>query len=173
MVHLTYPQRELLKKAVITAGIHRLTISETCDMVRDKLGLEMSFDYIAHLKADLKKDTKKKLDLYKKDKFAFVEEIFFKRVAELEDSQVTLQNIIDNSKDDEIRIKAISELTNISTLISNYYLQLPNFSSLGVDAFTSNDKFVSNSSNGEAAVITTTKEGKEEDYNKNNGEWAV
>jgi hypothetical protein len=56
LVHLTYAQRESLKKAVMTATIQRLTVAETKDYATEKLGLEMSFDYIAHVKASLKKD---------------------------------------------------------------------------------------------------------------------
>src|SRR5436190_22957194 len=100
MTHLSFAQRESLKKAVITAGIHRLTISETCDMIRDKLGLEMSYDYIAHIKAALKKESEKQIDLYKKDKFAFIEGAFSKRLAELEDNQTILRNIIANNAAD-------------------------------------------------------------------------
>jgi hypothetical protein len=44
MVHLTYAQRESLKKAVLTATIERLTIAETQQYVKEKLGLDMSLD---------------------------------------------------------------------------------------------------------------------------------
>lgn len=57
MSKLTFAQRENLKKAVITASIHRLTTSETQDFVREKLGLEMSYDYIGHLKASVRNNS--------------------------------------------------------------------------------------------------------------------
>jgi hypothetical protein len=42
MVHLTYAQRESLKKAVLTASINRLTVPETKDFIKEKLGFDIS-----------------------------------------------------------------------------------------------------------------------------------
>jgi hypothetical protein len=151
---LNTSQKEQLKRCIIDSNVRRLTILETKKYIHERMnGIDISTHYIKHLKADLKNDTKKKFESLRKDRDIYLEEIFFKRVAELEDSQITLQNIIDNSEDDEIRIKAISELTNISILISNYYSQLPSMNSLGVDAF-----IPSNNNNN----ITTTEAGEEE-----------
>jgi hypothetical protein len=80
MVHLTYAQREPLKKAVLTATIQRLTIAETQQYVKEKLGFEMSLDYIWRIKANLKKASQNQLVIYQKDRFAYIEELFFKRV---------------------------------------------------------------------------------------------
>jgi hypothetical protein len=60
----------------------------------------MSPGYIAHLKAGLRRESEKQLDLYKKDKFAFIEGAFTKRVRELEDNQEILRHIIANNPND-------------------------------------------------------------------------
>ena len=79
MVHLTYAQRELLKKVVLTATVQRLTIAETQEYVKEKLGLDMSLDYICRVKSDLRKASQNQLIKFQKDKFAYIEEAFFIR----------------------------------------------------------------------------------------------
>ncbi len=158
MVHLTFAQRESLKKAVTTAMIHRLSTSETCDMIRHKLGIEMSYDYIAHMKADLKKESEKQIEIYKKDKFAFIEGAFSKRLAEFEDNQNILRTIIYSNKDNpEAQIKAVVALNDTITLIANLFQMLPSMNGLGMDAFMMNNSSNnSDNDNNNSRVATTT-----------------
>jgi hypothetical protein len=136
MVHLTYAQREALKKVVLTATIQRLTIAETQQYVKEKVGLDMSLDYIWRVKSNLKKASQNQLAIYQKDKFAYIEEIFFKRVAELENNQDILRNIIANNEDrPEAQIKAVAELSQITILLRKIFEMLPSTTRLGVDAF--------------------------------------
>jgi hypothetical protein len=62
MVHLTYAQRDSLKNVITIANIRRLSTAETVDFMKEKLGFDMSFGHIAHVKAELKKDSKKKFE---------------------------------------------------------------------------------------------------------------
>lgn len=140
MVHLTYAQRESLKKAVLTCNIHRLTIAETQQYVKTRLGFDMSLDYIWRLRASLKNDRKKHFEDLQKDRYTFLDESFFKRVAELENNQTILHNIIYNNADNpEAQIKAVTQLNEITVLIHNLFETLPSITKLGIDAFVSND----------------------------------
>ena len=137
-MHLTYAQRESLKKAVLTASINRLTISETKDFVKDKLGFDMSLDYLWRLKASLRKESEKQLNAYRKDKFAYIDEAFTKRLREFEDNQTILRTIIYSNEDNpEAQIKAVAQLNETSILIHNLFSELPNLvNGLGADAFS-------------------------------------
>jgi hypothetical protein len=136
VVHLTYAQRESLKKAVLTATIQRLTIAETQQYVKEKLGLDMSPDYIWKIKSNLRKASQNQLVIYQKDRFAYIEELFFKRVAELENNQDILRNIIAKNEDrPEAQIKAVAELNQITVLLGKFFELLPSIARLGIDAF--------------------------------------
>ena len=136
MVHLTYAQRESLKKVVLTASIQKLTISETQAYIKDKLDFDMSLDYIWRLKSSLRKDSRKQLSIYQKDKFAYMDEVFFKRVEEYQNYQNILYTLIANNKDKpEAQVKAVAEISKITESFINLFQDLPAITRLGVDAF--------------------------------------
>jgi hypothetical protein len=152
MVHLTYAQRESLKKAVLTATIQRLTIAETQQYAKEKLGLDMSLDYIWKIRANLKKTSQNQLVIYQKDRFAYIEELFFKRVAELENNQDILRNIIAKNEDrPEAQIKAVAELNQITVLLGKFFEMLPSITRLGIDAFPIAAAPIELSSNGNSS----------------------
>jgi hypothetical protein len=93
----------------------------------------MSPGYIAHLKAGLRRESEKQLELYKKDKFAFIEGAFSKRLAELEYNQETLRRIIaTNTNDAYVQVKAVLALNETIVLIANLFQMLPNMHGLGM-----------------------------------------
>lgn len=146
MSKLTQVQKEQLKRCIMDCTIRRLSTIETQKYISDRMQVEISTDYIRHAKMDIKKDSEKQMNAYRKEKFAFLDEIFFTRVEELKLLQKTLHEIIETEEDNEIRIKAANELTGITTLLSNYYEQLPGMSQLGVEAFSSSSLENNNSS---------------------------
>lgn len=126
----------------------RLTPLEMQEYVRDKMnGLDISTDYLSHVKADLKRNSERQMNAYHKDHYAFLDEIFFDRTEELKTMQRILHNVISNTEDEEIKIKAVSELTGITTLLSNYYQQLPGMSQLGASAFQTGNRNGNNENN--------------------------
>jgi hypothetical protein len=136
MTHLTNAQKESLKKAVLTATVQRLTLAETQQYVKEKLGLDMSVDYLWKVKSNLKKASQNQLMIYQKDKFAYIEQAFFARVAELENSQDILRDIITKNGDKpEVQIKAVAELNNITVLLRKLFEMLPSTTRIGVEAF--------------------------------------
>jgi len=175
MPRLTVAQRESLKKAILTASINRLTIAETKDFVKDKLGFDMSLDYLWRLKASLRKESQEQIDVYRKDKFAYIDEAFTKRLREFEDNQSILRTIIYSNKDNpEAQIKAVAQLNETTILIHNLFSMLPNLvNGLGVDAFVSSSN--SNSNNNNDSIEEVIEEQKKGKGNKEDlkPEWSV
>jgi hypothetical protein len=101
----------------------------------------MSLDYLWKLKASLRKESEKQLNIYRKDKFAYIDETFTKRLREFEDNQTILRTIIYSNKDNpEAQIKAVAQLNETTILIHNLFSMLPNLiGGLGVDAFSSSN----------------------------------
>lgn len=136
MSKFTQAQKEQLKRCVIESTVRRLTFVEMQQYVKEKMQLEISIDYLGRIKNSLRKDSQKQLSIYHKDKFAFVEEIFFKRVKEYEHYQHILHDIIANSPDNPIaQVKAIHELSEITASLANLFHDLPGILSYGVDSF--------------------------------------
>ena len=97
----------------------------------------------------LRHESEKQIDVYRKDKFAFIDEAFTKRLREFEDNQTILHTIIYNNKDNpEAQVKAVAQLNETSILIHNLFSELPNLvNALGVDAFSSSSSSFTTDSN--------------------------
>jgi hypothetical protein len=73
---LTKQQREELKQVVLDGIVHSFTINEIQQFVQGKLNIQLSIDYLKHLKLSLKDDLIK-------DRMAYIHALFFERLAEL------------------------------------------------------------------------------------------
>jgi hypothetical protein len=93
MGKLTIAAKEDLRKAILTASLRHFTTSQTVDFVHDKLGLEISFDYIAHLRAYIKRDATKRFEQLRKDTDLYIYELVLKRIEELENNQRILHGV--------------------------------------------------------------------------------
>jgi hypothetical protein len=126
MSKLSQTQKEQLKRCVIDCTVRRLTLSEMHQYIIEKMQVDISTDYLRHIKSSLRKDAIKQLTIYQKDKFAYLDQLFFKRVAELESSQDILRNIIANNADKpEAQIKAVAQLNEITRSLSDMFDALP------------------------------------------------
>jgi hypothetical protein len=146
MAKLKHVQREELKNCVRESIIRRLTTKEIQRYIKQELDIDLSYDYLLHLRADIKKESEIQMSIYQKDRYAFLDEVFFDRTKELKSMQKSLHEIIDNEEDNEIRIKAINQLQSITTQLSNYYVQLPQIAGVSSNNTTSADTAVSNNS---------------------------
>jgi hypothetical protein len=63
MSNLTQPQKEQLKRIILDSILQRLTTAKTQAHVKDKLGVEITIDYLNHVKMELRHDSKRELDL--------------------------------------------------------------------------------------------------------------
>ena len=75
----TNEQKQEIKQLVIETIVKRLTAVESQQYISQKLKIQISLDYLNHLKASLKTDMKKELLSLQKDKYLFVESTFVDR----------------------------------------------------------------------------------------------
>jgi hypothetical protein len=75
----TNEQKQEIKQLVIEIIVKRLTAVESQQYISQKLKIQISLDYLNHLKASLKTDMKKDLLSLQKDKYLFVESTFVDR----------------------------------------------------------------------------------------------
>ena len=60
-------------------------MTEAQTYVKDKLGVEISIDYLNHIKTELKQDSKKELSHLRKDRFSYMNHLFFERADEVKE----------------------------------------------------------------------------------------
>jgi hypothetical protein len=122
----TNEQKQEIKQLVIETIVKRLTAVESQQYISQKLKIQISLDYLNHLKASLKTDMKKDLLSLQKDKYLFVESTFVDRKHELEALQKMLHNIVANNADKpDVQVNAIARLHEISVSLGGLYDILP------------------------------------------------
>jgi hypothetical protein len=121
------------------------------------MNVELSTEYLRHLRKSLKKDLGKQLQSYQTDRVSYVDAMVFQRVKELEQNQDILRRIIEHNDDKpEEQVKAVVALNETTVLIRSLFEMLPNICSLGVDAFGNN--------NNPSSLVTTASAPR---YNNN------
>jgi hypothetical protein len=80
-------QKEVFKRLVLDCILQRLTAEESLKYINAKLSgkynLEVGLDHFKHIKTELRQDSKKELDHLRKDRFSYMNHIFFERADEL------------------------------------------------------------------------------------------
>jgi hypothetical protein len=163
MSKLTQIERDELKHHVLDSIVRRLTTKETQQYIKEKMnGLDISFSYLLHVRASLKKDSMNQLQAYQKDRISFLDEIFVQPVNELKLMKKTLHYIIQNEEEDtEARIKAINQLQSVNTQMIEYYRQLPQ--AMGIVATAIAAAAAENTNNNYSTTTTTTIKQKHPD----------
>lgn len=133
MSKLTQSQKEHLKRCVTDSTIRRLTTVEMQQYVKEKMGVDISIDYLWHVKSDIKKDSIGQLQAYQKDKVSFLTEIFLSPTDELKLLKGKLHHIIETEKNNEIIIKAIDQLQSVNSQLTDYYALLPQVAGVRID----------------------------------------
>jgi hypothetical protein len=169
---LTQVQKQQLKDLVLDATVRRLTNLEMTEYVQNKMGITISQDYLAHVKTSIKKDRKQTFEELRKDRYLFINSIFFDRVEELRYMQKVLHQVIETNEDDgDIQIKAVVQLQSITNQLSQYHIALPNVAKYEVadinTLFPPNNNINNNSSNTSAVVVDNNGNNN----NNNNGSW--
>jgi hypothetical protein len=127
MPKLTKIERDELKGHVLDSIVRRLTTKETQQYIKEKMNaLDISFSYLLHVRALLRKEAMSQLLAYQRDRVSFLEEIFTTPVNELKLLKRTLHRIIENEDEDtDQRIKAINQLQAVNDQMLGYYQRLP------------------------------------------------
>jgi hypothetical protein len=119
-------EKEHLKQIVLDCIIQRLTTEESLLYIKGKLGFEISQDYFNHLRARLKKETRKNLEYLQKDRFAYIQNNFFDRVEEIKYMQRMLWELVNNNEDKlNLQLSCLSELRELTVLLTDFYDKLP------------------------------------------------
>ena len=88
MSKLTQIQKEQLKRIILDSTLQRLTTAKTQAHVKDKLGVEITIDYLNHVKMEAaRQDSQKELDHLRKNRFSYMNHLFFERVYEVKKMQ--------------------------------------------------------------------------------------
>ena len=133
MSKLTKFQKEELKSLVAKASIRRLTAKETSAFVLEQLGFTISEDHIRRVRMYIKQDSAKELALLTKDRDYYLQRMFWDRLAELEYQQKVLHDVIDRNKDNpDATIKAVHELSGITTDMAQQFINLPAANTLSI-----------------------------------------
>jgi hypothetical protein len=92
-----------------------------------KYNLEIGLDHFKHIKMELRQDSKKELDHLRKDRFSYMNHLFFERADDLKNMQRKLwEIIIDNEEDKpDVAIRSIAELHKLSNSLCQMYEMLP------------------------------------------------
>ena len=118
-------QKEHFKHLVLDCIVQRLTIQESLQYVKDKLGIEIGADHFNHVRTELKHDVKKNLKHLQKDRFAYIRE-FFDRIEEIKFIQKRLWRMIEDNPDKPILQKScLSEPHQSKITLCNLYDALP------------------------------------------------
>lgn len=126
MSKFTNAQKENLNQLVSSCVVQRLTGEESLVYIKDKMGIEISRDYLNHLRAQMKKSSARNLKYLQKDRLVYIQNIFFDRTQEFECMQRRLWNIINNNPDNpDLQVSCLSELRQLTVLLTNMYEVLP------------------------------------------------
>jgi hypothetical protein len=153
------------KRLVLDCILQRLTAEESLKYInaklRGKYNLEVGLDHFKHIKTELRQDSKKELDHLRKDRFSYMNHLFFERADDLKNMQRKLwQIIIDNEVDKpDVAIRSISELHNLSNSLCQMYEMLPVLGRLPSDSFAG---FDNNDNDAADAAIETAADKQEQ-----------
>jgi hypothetical protein len=176
-VKLSKIQREELRQHVIDSTVRRLSLKEMQQYIKHKMhGVEISTEYLRHLRADIKKDTETDFNLLRKDKFAYLDALVFDRIKELKLMQNHIYQIMMTEQDNDIKIRAVDRMQSLTDQIRNIYGDLLHYTTLytnptfdGEDSNGGNNPADGLGSSSDVGIIT---EGKDKDY-RNDPEYAV
>jgi hypothetical protein len=138
-------QREVLKRLVLDCILQRFTTEESLEYIntktKAKYDIEIGSDYIKHIKIELKRDARKELDHLRKNRFAYMNHLFFERVEELKNMQRKLWEIITDNQEEnpDTVVRSIAELHKLSNSLCQVYEMLPVLGRLPTDAFAGID----------------------------------
>jgi hypothetical protein len=147
-------QQNQLKQLVFECSIARLPASEISKVAYDKLGIQVTENWIGRIRRSLKNDTKKEFKHLLGDSFAYKYEVMqrIKEVKEIQRRKWEIANKNHLTQEDLIRLKCLSELEESTVLLAEIYGSLP-----GMDQFTPTTNTDSSSSNSTSLVAEEIK----------------
>ena len=124
-------QKDYLKQLIVECEVQRFTVEESMAYIKEKLKDEISVEHFYYMKRQIKKKLGAKLSYLRKDRTAFIAEIFFRRVSELEKLQKEQWRLYnDNSDNPYLQKDCLRELHQLTITLANMYDALPQLTGL-------------------------------------------
>jgi hypothetical protein len=99
--------------------------------IKEKLKDEISVEHFYYMRRQIKKSLDTKLSYLLKDRTAFIDQIFFRRVSELETLQKELWHLYnDNTDNPHLQKDCLRELHQLTITLANMYDALPQLTGL-------------------------------------------
>jgi hypothetical protein len=115
----------------VECEVQRFTVEESMAYVKERLKDEISVDHFYYMKRQIKKNLGTKLSYLRKDRTAFIAEIFFRRVSELEKLQKEQWRLYnDNTDNPYLQKDCLRELHQLTITLANMYDALPQLTGL-------------------------------------------
>ena len=76
-------QKDYLKQLIVECEVQRFTVEESMAYIKERLKDEISVEHFYYMKRQIKKNLGTRLSYLRKDRTAFIAEIFFRRVTDI------------------------------------------------------------------------------------------
>jgi hypothetical protein len=124
-------QKDYLKQLIVECEIQRFTVEESMAYIKEKLKDEISVEHFYHMKRQIRKSLDTKLGYLRKDRTAFLDQLFFRRVSEIEKLQKEQWRLYnDNVNNPHLQKDCLHELHQLTVTIANMYDALPRLTGL-------------------------------------------
>jgi hypothetical protein len=124
-------QKDYIKQLIVECEVQRFTVTESMAYIKEKLKDEISVEHFYHMKRRIKKNLDAKLSYLHKDRTAFIDQLFFKRVSELEKLQKERWRLYrDNANNPHLQKDCLRELHQLTITLANMYDVLPQLTGL-------------------------------------------
>ena len=124
-------QKDFLKQLIVEYEVQRFTVEESMAYVKERLKDEISVEHFYYMKRQIKKKLGTRLSYLSKDRTAFIAEIFFRRVSELEKLQKEQWRLYnDNTDNPYLQKDCLRELHQLTITLANMYDALPQLTGL-------------------------------------------
>jgi hypothetical protein len=124
-------QKDYIKQLIVECEVQRFTVEESMAYIKEKLKDEISVEHFYHMRRQIRKSLDSKLSYLRKDRTAFIDQLFFRRVRELEMLQKEQWRLYrDNAKNPYLQKDCLRELHQLTITLANMYDALPQLTGL-------------------------------------------
>jgi hypothetical protein len=124
-------QKDYIKQLIVECEVQRFTVEESMAYVKEKLKDEISVEHFYHMRRQIRKSLDTKLSYLRKDRTAFIDQLFFRRVSEIEKLQKEQWRLYnDNADNPHLQKDCLRELHQLTITLANMYDALPRLTGL-------------------------------------------
>ena len=117
-------QREFLRHLVLDTQLQRFSTQESLDYIYSKLRIRISESYLFRVKRQIIESAGTQLEYLSQSRNAYFAS-FFERINEVYKLQRETYKIYNSTEDDNCKLKCLSQLKELTVLLSELYTLLP------------------------------------------------